>query len=76
MVENRPTEVIMLIFIERTVLPPTRFAKSKISWQCAGHRVIHRQRGGASVRPGRPAAHLSVIVRVQQVRGGVEGGRM
>lgn len=37
--------------------------------------MVHRQRGGASVWPGRPAAHLGVIVRVQQVRGGVEGGR-
>lgn len=65
----------MLIFIERAVLPPTWFAKSKISWQRARYRVIHRQRGGASVWPGRPAAHLSVIVRVQLVRGQVEGGR-
>lgn len=72
MVENRPTEV-MNVYIYRK--NSTRFVKSKISWQRAGHGVIHRQRGGASVSPGRPAAHLSVIVQVQQVRGGKEGGR-
>lgn len=55
--------------------PPTRFVKSEISWQRAGHGMIQGQRWGASVWPGWPVAPLSVIVCVQQVRGGLEDGR-
>lgn len=47
----------------------------KVSWQCAGHGVIERQRGGASVRSRWPAAHGAGVIGAQQVVGGVEGGR-
>lgn len=69
-----PNEDTCSVFISRTVTPPTSFAKPEIPRQRAGHGMIYGQRGGASVWPGRPAAHLGVVVRGQQVRGGVEGG--
>lgn len=47
----------------------------KVSWQRVGHGVIERQRGGASVRSRRPAAHGARVIGAQQIVGGVEGGR-
>lgn len=47
---------------------------TKISGERAGHRMIERQRRGASVRSRRPAAHGAVVVGAQQVVGGLEGG--
>lgn len=47
---------------------------TKIPGECAGHRMIERQRRGASVRSRRPAAHGTVVVGAQQVVGGLEGG--
>lgn len=47
---------------------------TKIPGERAGHRMIERQRRGASVRTRRPAAHGAVVVGAQQVVGGLEGG--